>query len=277
MLMHEIADHARRGVAGEPAPRPGKVYLVGAGPGAVDLITVKALRCLRAADVVIYDRLIDPALLTEARADATRIYAGKGPRCHTLDQAAINTLLVTHARQGQIVTRLKGGDPFIFGRGGEEALALVAANIPFEVVPGITAAIAVPAYAGIPVTQRGQSSAVTIVTGHEGSAINWEALAHLGGTIVIMMGVAALPAITARLLAAGLAPTTPAAVIQQGTTTSQRVVSGDVAAIATLAATAGLTSPAVTVVGAVASLHATLAWFAGEEMARPHPPAPSPS
>ena len=132
------------------------------------------------------------------------IYAGKGPGCHTLDQTTINALLITHARQGKVVTRLKGGDPFIFGRGGEEALALAAAAIPFEIVPGVTAAIAVPAYAGIPVTQRGQSSAVTIVTGHEGTSINWEALARLGGTIVIMMGVAALPAITARLLAAAL-------------------------------------------------------------------------
>lgn len=276
MLTHEIAAVTHSDDTEQQVARPGKVFLVGAGPGAADLITVKGLRCLRAADVVVYDRLVAPDLLAEARADATLIYAGKGPRCHTLDQTTINALLITHARQGKVVTRLKGGDPFIFGRGGEEALALAAAGIPFEIVPGITAAIAVPAYAGIPVTQRGQSSAVTIVTGHEGTSIDWEALARLGGTIVIMMGVAALPAITTQLLAAGLAPTTPAAVIQQGTTHDQRVVGGDVATIATLAANAGLTSPAVTVVGAVASLSETLAWFTGEA-ARPHPPTPSPS
>ncbi len=267
--MHEIAANAP-----DPATRPGTVFLVGAGPGAVDLITVKGLRCLRGADVVVYDRLVAPELLAEARPDATIIYAGKGPRCHTLDQTTINALLITHARQGKDVTRLKGGDPFIFGRGGEEALALAAARIPFEIVPGVTSAIAVPAYAGIPVTQRGVSAAVTIVTGHEGTSIDWEALAHLGGTIVVMMGVAALPAITAQLLAAGLAPTTPAAVIQQGTSLAQRVVSGDVAAIATLAADAGLTSPAVTVIGVVASLRATLAWFAAD-VTLPHPGEPT--
>jgi uroporphyrin-III C-methyltransferase len=240
----------------------GKVYLIGAGPGDKELLTIKGLRCLQEAGVVIYDRLVDPEMLDEARPGAIRIFAGKTPHRHTMAQAEINSLLINYASLGYTVARLKGGDPFIFGRGGEEALALADAGIPFEIVPGVTSAIAAPAYAGIPVTHRGASTAVTIITGHEGTTVDWKALAALGGTIVILMGVATLPSITQCLIANGLAPATPAAVIQNGTTNIQRSVSGTVADIATLAAEAGLESPATTVIGAVALFHEKLAWFA---------------
>jgi uroporphyrin-III C-methyltransferase len=251
---------------------PPTAYLVGAGPGDPDLITVKGLRCLRRADVVIYDRLIDPALLDEARPDATRIFVGKGAGYHTMPQEQINALLVAHARQGRVVVRLKGGDPFVFGRGGEEAAALAAAGIPFEVVPGVSAAIAVPAYAGIPVTHRGHGSLMTVVTAHEcapAAGVDWEALARVGGTLIIMMGVAALPHVTQRLRDGGLAPHTPAAVIEQGTTAQQRVVEGTLTDIAERAAAADIRPPAITVVGAVAALRASLAWFETASRQRP--------
>lgn len=251
--------------------RPGKVYLIGAGPGDPELITVKALRTLRTGDVIVYDRLIDPALLEEARPDAERIFVGKGPGCHTLKQEEINALLIAHAQRGLTVVRLKGGDPFVFGRGGEEALALVKAGISFEVVPGVSSAIAVPAYAGIPVSHRGLASHFTVVTGHAGDGSNgtpsssvapdWESLAKIGGTLVILMGVAALPSITGRLLEYGMDAKTPAAVIQQATVDAQRTVTGALGNIAQRAATAGLASPAITVIGAVAALHEPLAWF----------------
>jgi uroporphyrin-III C-methyltransferase len=246
----------------------GKVYLVGGGPGDPDLITVKGLRCLRAADVVLYDRLISEELLDEMRPGATRVFVGKGPAHHALEQAMINELLIAYARQDCIVVRLKGGDPFIFGRGGEEAEALARAGIPFEIIPGVSAAIAVPAYAGIPVTHRDRSSAVTIVTGHEGckpdsQRIDWEALAKLGGTLVVLMGVKALPNFTRQLIAGGLDPALPAAVIQEGTTDQQRVVTGTLATIAQRAQEAGLSSPATTVIGSVVDLHETLDWYTG--------------
>src|SRR2546423_8140247 len=243
---------------------PPTVYLVGAGPGDPDLITVKGLRCLRMADVVVYDRLIDPALLDEARPDAARIFVGKGAGYHTMPQEQINALLVAHARQGRVVVRLKGGDPFVFGRGGEEAAALAAAGIPFEVVPGVSAAIAVPAYAGIPVTHRGRGSLMTVVTAHDcapAAGVDWEALARVGGTLIIMMGVATLPRVTQRLRDGGRAPHTPAAVIEQGTTAQHRGVEGTLANIAGRAAPADIRPPAITVVGAVAALRTSLAWF----------------
>ncbi|MBV9613925.1 MAG: uroporphyrinogen-III C-methyltransferase [Ktedonobacteraceae bacterium] len=244
----------------------GKVYLIGAGPGDPDLITVKALRCLQAADVVLYDRLVNPQLLDEMRPGATRVFVGKGPTHHPLEQPMISELLIAYARQNCMVVRLKGGDPFIFGRGGEEAEALAEAGIPFEIVPGISSAIAVPAYAGIPVTHRDYSSAVTIVTGHEGQKeasqqINWEALANLGGTLVVLMGVKSLPRFTKRLIAGGLAPELPAAVIQEGTTQQQRVVTGTLSDIAQRALDAGLSSPATTVIGNVVNLRETLHWY----------------
>lgn len=244
----------------------GRVYLVGAGPGDPELITLKGLRCLRVADVVVYDRLISPYLLDEARSEAERVFVGKESGCHSMKQEEINALLIEYAQQGRVVVRLKGGDPFVFGRGGEEALALATAGIPFEVVPGVSSAIAVPAYAGIPVTHRDHASSVIIVTGHEdlmhaSSAINWEVLAKLGGTLVILMGVTTLPHITRRLLDGGLSPDTPAAVIQQGTVPQQRVVTDTLVNIAERAAIANIKSPAVVVIGAVVALSDSLAWF----------------
>jgi uroporphyrin-III C-methyltransferase len=243
----------------------GKVLLVGAGPGDAELITVKGLRCLRQADVVLYDRLISPALLDETRPGTELIFVGKEPGCHSMPQEQINNLLISYARQGHTVVRLKGGDPFVFGRGGEEAQALVDAGIPFEVVPGVSSVTAVPAYAGIPITHRDFTSSVTIVTGHEGYSasptVNWDALAALGGTLVVLMGVKALPHFTQRLLTAGMDPTLPAAIIQEGTTPQQRVVTGTLADIAQRAQDAGLTSPALTVIGTVVNIRDALAWY----------------
>lgn len=253
-----------------PWPNPkkpqGKVFLVGAGPGDPELITLKGLRCLHQAQVVVYDRLICPDLLNEVPSQAMRIFVGKEPGRHSMKQEEITMLLIKYARQGRLVVRLKGGDPFVFGRGGEEALALADAGIPFEVVPGVSSAIAVPAYAGIPVTHRDLATSFTVVTGHEqrnntSSSVNWETLAALEGTLVIMMGVETLPHITQRLLEGGLQPSTPAAVIQQGTVAQQRIVTDTLVNIAESARTAKITSPAVTIIGATVALGASLAWF----------------
>ena len=247
--------------------RIGKVYLVGAGPGDPDLITRKGWRLLQDADVVIYDRLIPPSLLEETRPDAELIYAGKQPTRHRLSQTHINQLLVERALQGFEVLRLKGGDPLVFGRGGEEALACRAYGIPFEIVPGISSSYAVPAYAGIPLTHRHISSAFTVITGHESpgkavSDINYAALASLGGTIVILMGVKQLPAITGRLMAEGLDPHIPAAVIEWGTLPRQRVYEGAVANIAEAARLNAIKPPAITIIGDVVRLRGEgLAWY----------------
>ncbi len=240
----------------------GMVYLVGAGPGDPELITVKGLNTLRRADVVIYDRLAPPELLNEVRPDAEQIDAGKQPHKHRLSQDAINELILDRARQGLTVVRLKGGDPFVFGRGGEEAIACRNAGVPFFVVPGVTSAIAAPAYAGVPVTHRHVSTAFTVLTGHENpdsdaNTIDYEALVKLGGTLVFLMGVTHLPRIVERLIAAGLAPETPAVSIEWGTTDHQRVVRATLQTIAEHAA--NLQSPTTTVIGAVAGLD--LAWF----------------
>jgi len=261
-----IAPTADLSACGHERASHGKVYLVGAGPADPDLITVKGLRCLRVADVVVYDSLVSPQLLEEVRPQAECVYVGKRPGYHCMKQEQINALLINYAQQGHTVVRLKGGDPFVFGRGGEEALALAQAGIPFEIVPGVSSAIAVPAYAGIPVTHRHLASSVTIVTGHEDAAhtssnVNWEALAKLDGTLVILMGVATLPQIAGRLHDGGLHPDTPAAVIQEGTVPQQHVVTGTLANIADRAAIAGITSPAVVVIGAVVTLNDALAWY----------------
>ncbi|MCY3780708.1 MAG: uroporphyrinogen-III C-methyltransferase [Chloroflexi bacterium] len=245
----------------------GKVYLVGAGPGDPDLITRKGLRLLQRADVVIYDRLIPPGLLEETRPDAELIYVGKQPTRHRLSQEHIHRLLVDRALSGYAVVRLKGGDPLVFGRGGEEALACRDYGIPFEIVPGVSSSYAVPAYAGIPLTHRHISSAFTVITGHESpdkaeSDINYEALAQLGGTLVILMGVKQLRAITGRLLACGLAADTPAAVIEWGTVPHQRAYIGTVADIADIAVEQAIRPPAITVIGEVVRLReAGVAWF----------------
>jgi uroporphyrinogen III methyltransferase/synthase len=244
----------------------GIVYLVGAGPGDPGLATVRAIELIARADVIFYDRLVAPQLLRGARADAELTYVGKEPGGHTMSQEEINWLLVTHARNGRAVVRLKGGDPFVFGRGGEEAEALVQADVRFEVVPGVTAGVAAPAYAGIPVTHRDQSSAVAFVTAHEDpakpeSAIDWARLAAFPGTLVFYMGVGSLPALTRELQQHGRDPDEPAAVVERGTLPRQRVLTGRLADIAARAGGAAIRPPALTVVGSVAALRERLAWF----------------
>ncbi len=247
--------------------KTGTVYLVGAGPGDPDLITRKGLRLLRRADVVIYDRLIPHVLLDETKVDAELIDGGKQPARQRLSQAHINELLVDRALAGKDVVRLKGGDPLVFGRGSEEALACREYGISFEIVPGVSSAIAAPAYAGISLTQRHISSAFTVITGHEApdkdeSAINYEGLARLGGTLVILMGVKQLPAISERLVAAGLAGDTPAAVIEWGTLANQRVFVGVLDDIAEIAKSQNVRPPAITVIGEVVNLRKQgMAWF----------------
>jgi uroporphyrinogen III methyltransferase / synthase len=241
----------------------GIVHLVGAGPGDPGLMTRRGLELIAAADVVLYDRLIPPGALEGARRDAELRYVGKEPGQAGMGQKEINALLVELGRAGRRVVRLKGGDPFVFGRGGEEAEALAAAGVPFEVVPGVSAGVAAPAYAGIPVTHRGAASAVAFVTGHEEdeTALDWEALARFPGTLVFYMGVRNLPLIGERLRAAGRDPGEPAAVVARGTFPDQRTVTGTLADIAERASGAGLRPPAITVVGPVAGLRETLAWL----------------
>ena len=245
----------------------GKVYLVGAGPGDPDLITRKGLRLLQAADVVIYDRLIPPELLGETRTDVELIDAGKQPTKHRLSQEDINATLLDRALKGKMVVRLKGGDPLLFGRGGEEALACHDHGIYFEIVPGISSAFAAPAYAGIPLTHRHLSSSVTVITGHEDptkseSSINYAALATIGGTIVILMGVKRLPEIVARLVQHGLHGETPAATIEWGTVRRQRCFVGTLATIADIARENQVQPPAITVIGDVVRLRELgMQWF----------------
>ncbi len=246
--------------------KKGIVYLVGAGPGDQELITMKAVRCLREAEVVVYDRLADPRILNHAPATAERIYVGKASSQHTMRQDDINQLLVRLAKAGKRVVRLKGGDPYVFGRGGEEVLALVEAGQAFEVVPGITSAVAVPSYAGIPVTHRGVAASFAVVTGHEDpdkaeSSHNWPQLATAVDTLVFLMGVENLPHITQKLIENGRPGTTPAAVIRWGTKPEQRVLVTTVATAAADVAAAGLTPPAIFLVGDVVRLRDSLAWF----------------
>jgi uroporphyrinogen III methyltransferase/synthase len=245
---------------------PGTVYLVGAGPGDPGLVTLRALELVRGADAIVYDRLIPGGLLGEARPDADLRYAGKEPGKPSMEQEAINALLVELAREGKDVVRLKGGDPFVFGRGGEEAQALAAAGVPFEVVPAVTAGIAASAYAGIPVTHRDEASAVAFVTGHEDpqkpeSALDWDALARFPGTLVFYMGIRQLPEITKRLIDAGRGAGEAAAVVERGTLPGQRSVTGTLSDIAERVATAGVKPPAITVVGPVARLADEIAWL----------------
>jgi len=245
--------------------KKGKVYIIGAGPGDAGLITLKGIECLREADVVVYDYLVSKDLLKYARADARFIYAGKQGGAHTLSQWQINDLLVKEAKSGNTVVRLKGGDPFIFGRGGEEAEKLAANKIPFEIVPGVTSAIAVPAYAGIPLTHRGLTSTVAFVTGHEDptkekSDIDWQALARIG-TLVFLMGVKNIENIVKELKDNGRSPKTPAALIRWGTTPRQEILAGTLANIATLARERKFAPPAILVVGEVVDLRNTLKWF----------------
>ena len=244
----------------------GKVYLVGAGPGDPGLITVKGLESLRSADAVVYDRLASPRLLLESRPDAEMYDAGKGRDDHRMTQTEINELLVELGSAGKTVCRLKGGDPFIFGRGGEEAIDLAAAGIPWEVVPGISSTIAAPAYAGIPVTQRGMSTSVTIVTGSEDpnkpdSNINWDALATITGTLVFVMGWKSMNDIVAALTSRGVPNDRPAALVQWGTTPRQNTVTGPISEIVERGVEAGISAPVALVVGEVTGLREALAWF----------------
>ena len=243
----------------------GTVYLVGAGPGDPGLMTVRGSELVASADVILHDRLI-PAALAGAREDAELVYVGKRPGAAELAQADIEALMVERARAGLSVVRLKGGDPFVFGRGGEEAEALAAAGVSFEVVPGVTAGVAAPAYAGIPVTHREDSSAVAFVTGHEdpekgGSQLDWEALARFPGTLVIYMGLARLAAIAERLIAAGRDPAEAAAAVERGTLPAQRTVSAPLGGLPGAVAEAGLGAPAIVLTGPVAARREAIAWL----------------
>lgn len=262
----EAADEMfNQALAGETKTRSqGRVYLIGAGPGEPDLLTFRALQRLQEADVVVYDRLVSPAVVELSRRDATRLYVGKCRDTHSVPQEKISQTLVELARQGKIVARLKGGDPFIFGRGGEEIQALAAAGLPFEIVPGITAASGCSAYAGIPLTHRDFAQSVRFVTGHTQDgrlSLDWAHLAHGRETLVFYMGLTATAEICAELHAHGLPADTPAALIEQGTTARQRVISGTLMTLPDLIA--GTESPSLLIVGEVVSLHDSLKWFEG--------------
>jgi uroporphyrinogen III methyltransferase/synthase len=256
----------------------GRVYLAGAGPGDPGLLTVRALELIAAADTILYDRLIPAAALDGARADAELLFVGKQGGGESVPQEQTTELMIARARAGRTVVRLKGGDPFVFGRGGEEALALHEAGIPFEIVPGVTAGVAAAAYAGIPVTHRGRASAVALVTGHtraddpredlaeEGEpALDWPALAAFPGTLVFYMGVRALQGIAGALIAAGRSGEEPAAIVERGTLPGQRTVTGTLATIADVARSEDVRAPSITLVGPVATLAQELSWL---------PPAP---
>jgi uroporphyrin-III C-methyltransferase len=252
----------------------GRVWLVGAGPGDPELITVRGLRCLRRAEVVLYDRLVSPELVDEAPRAALRIDVGKAPGRHARKQEEICGLLIRHARAGRRVVRLKGGDPFVFGRGGEEALACAQAQVPCEIVPGISSAVAAPSAAGIPITHRGVAGSVAIVAGHCSPGlpepgdctdrIDWPAVARLD-TIVILMGLSRLPEISAALIAAGRSPQTPAAAIASATLSNQQTVVGTLGTLGRWVAEAGLEAPATLIIGEVVRVgeriaEASLTW-----------------
>ena len=246
--------------------RPGVIYLVGAGPGDPGLMTARALELVASADVILHDRLIPAEALSGARPDAELLYVGKEPGDASVPQGEIEDLLVDRAKQGKSVVRLKGGDPFIFGRGAEEARSAAEAGIPFEIVPGVTAGVAAPAYAGIPVTHRDDASAVAFVTGHEDpskpeTALDYAALAAFPGTLVFYMGVKALPRIAERLIAEGRDAAEPAAVVERGTLPGQRVITGTLESIADEATKAKVVPPALTVVGPVAARRDEIAWL----------------
>lgn len=244
----------------------GKVVLVGAGPGDPGLLTVRGLSYIRSADVIVYDRLVHPDILKQARADAELIYVGKSPGSSQISQDEINSILIQKARERNIVVRLKGGDPFVFGRGGEEALALAEAGIEFEIVPGVTSAIAVPAYAGIPVTHRGLCSSLGIITGHEDpgkheSTLRWDKIATGLDTVVFLMGIENIQQIVTRMIDHGRSPDTPVAVIQWGTHSIQKTVTGTLADIVERINSFRLGPPAVAIVGDVVRLREKLRWF----------------
>jgi uroporphyrinogen III methyltransferase/synthase len=252
-----------------PGAKTGIVFLVGAGPGDPELLTVKAQRLIRQADAIVHDYLVAPAILSLARADAERVFVGKKGGGFCCPQRDIEGTLIRLAREGKNVVRLKGGDPLVFGRGGEEAEALAAAGIAFEIVPGVTSALAAAAYAGIPLTHRAHSSAVVFLTGHEDpnkpdSVIRWEDYGRLRATLCVYMGMKNLETITRRLVAGGLPPETPAAVIQSATTHDHRQLISTAGKIALESEHAGFGAPAIVVIGEVAALSDKLAWFAAQ-------------
>jgi uroporphyrin-III C-methyltransferase/precorrin-2 dehydrogenase/sirohydrochlorin ferrochelatase len=245
-------------------PDVGRVYLVGAGPGDPELLTLRAVRLLKQADVIVYDNLVSDGVLAFVSPSAERIYAGKRRNEHTLRQEQINALLVKLAREGKQVVRLKGGDPFIFGRGGEELQTLAASGVAFEVVPGVTAASGVSSYAGIPLTHRDYAQCCLFVTGHlkDGTAdLDWPSLVRLNQTVVIYMGLGGLPEICRQMVAHGASPELPIAVVQDGSMRTQKVVTGTLANMAERVAQASLKSPCLTIVGEVVKLRQELAWF----------------
>ncbi len=262
----QAIEHLQRALDNaEQAPEPqGEVYLVGAGPGDPDLLTFRALRLMQQADIVFFDRLVAPALVDLVRRDADRVYVGKQSDQHTVPQDQINELLVRHARDGKRVLRLKGGDPFIFGRGGEEIERLCESNIPFQVVPGITAAAGASSYAGIPLTHRDHAHTCIFVTGHmkDGKLdLNWEALVKPRQTIAIYMGVKALQVLCKQLVKHGMDPATPVAVIQKATFQDQKTFIGTLDTMPAIAARGNIQPPSMTIVGTVVSLHEKLAWY----------------
>ncbi|WP_257351617.1 uroporphyrinogen-III C-methyltransferase [Pseudalkalibacillus decolorationis] len=243
----------------------GKVYLVGAGPGDSELITIKGLKCIQEADVIMYDRLVNHELLSYAKNGADLIYCGKKPDCHLMDQEIINQLLVMHSKRGKVVTRLKGGDPFVYGRGGEEAEMLVEHGVQFEIVPGITSGIAASTYAGIPVTHRDYGSTFAFVTGHQRKGqdnhLCWESLAKGIDTLAIYMGVGNLPYIQQQLMKHGRPGSTPVAVVHSGTTAKQHTVTGTLASIVGIVEKHQIQNPSMIIVGKVVLLREKIKWF----------------